>query len=74
MVYGSLLSGSPVLLKSKRFVFVTLLVRENEGRGRTKSVLKTNLFDFNPTGEPASRLGICIYWYFVLFLLHSFDA
>ena len=50
---ASLLAGSRVGLKSKRFVFEILLARENRG---AKRISKTNLFDFNPTGEPASRL------------------
>ena len=58
----SLLAGSPVELKSKRFVFEIFLARENRGEGplprflHAKRTSKTNLFDFNPTGEPASRV------------------
>ena len=36
MLFGSLLAGSPVGLKSKRFVFEILFARENRGRGGGK--------------------------------------
>ena len=52
---SSLPAGSPVGLKWKRFVFEILLARENRF-SRSKRISKTNLFHFNPTGEPASRL------------------
>ena len=47
MLFGSLLAGSPVGLKSKRFVFEIILARENRGEGTGEEGGKAE-----PAGNP----------------------
>ena len=62
----SLLAGSPVGLKSKRFVFEILLARENRGEGTGKKGRKgepagnPKVFEYQPTSHPTAFGLNCI--------------